>query len=152
MPSRSKWRPTRRRRGEAESKDWWPGYYTAVVVVMDDDLSRAERVAGEVIRELRYRGFGARLETLNANDGYLGFDSRKRRIQSAPTSNQQPQLRRFRGQRYAADGRQSTIPVPIIQPRARRSFWRSLAERLRSVSCITSPTSAHADHRPDGRG
>ncbi len=57
---------------EAESKDWWPGYYTAVVVVMDDDLSRAERVAGEVIRELRYRGFGARLETLNANDGYLG--------------------------------------------------------------------------------
>ena len=57
---------------EAESKDWWPGYYTAVVVVIDDDLSRAERVAGEVIRELRYRGFGARLETLNANDGYLG--------------------------------------------------------------------------------
>ena len=28
---------------------WWPGYYTAVVVVMDDDLARAERVAGEVI-------------------------------------------------------------------------------------------------------
>ena len=27
---------------EAESKDWWPGYYTAVVVVMDDDLSRGQ--------------------------------------------------------------------------------------------------------------
>ncbi len=56
---------------EAETHNWQPGLYTGGVTVIDHDRAQAERVANEAIRELCYRGFAARLETLNNNEAYL---------------------------------------------------------------------------------
>lgn len=48
------------------------GYLTNVIVVYDTDARRAEEAATLVIKELRSRGFGARLETVNAVEALLG--------------------------------------------------------------------------------
>lgn len=48
------------------------GYYTPVVILFDDDR-QALQEKGEAIRRLvQAEGFGARIETLNATDAYLG--------------------------------------------------------------------------------
>lgn len=48
------------------------GYYTPVIVLFDDRAESLEAKAEDVRRLLQAEGFGARIETLNATDAYLG--------------------------------------------------------------------------------
>lgn len=48
------------------------GYYTPVVVLFDSDSSRLKDKAETIRRLIQAEGFGARIETLNATDAYLG--------------------------------------------------------------------------------
>ncbi|HOG03373.1 MAG TPA: VirB4 family type IV secretion/conjugal transfer ATPase [Accumulibacter sp.] len=48
------------------------GYYTSVVVLMDEDRSRLEASARQVEKAVNRLGFAARIETLNTMDAYLG--------------------------------------------------------------------------------
>jgi len=48
------------------------GYYTAVVVLMDEDRGRLEQSARLVEKAINRLGFAARIETLNTLDAFLG--------------------------------------------------------------------------------
>ena len=48
------------------------GYYTSVVVLMDEDRDRLERSARKVEKAINGLGFAARVETVNTLDAYLG--------------------------------------------------------------------------------
>ena len=48
------------------------GYYTSVVVLMDENRERAETAALSLAKAIRRLGFGARIETINTLDAYLG--------------------------------------------------------------------------------
>lgn len=48
------------------------GYYTPVIVLFDEDPSHLVENAEFVRRVIQAEGFGARIETLNATDAYLG--------------------------------------------------------------------------------
>lgn len=48
------------------------GYYTGVVVLMDEDRSRLEQSARQVEKAINRLGFAARIETINTLDAYLG--------------------------------------------------------------------------------
>jgi type IV secretion system protein TrbE len=48
------------------------GYYTSVVVLMDEDEKRVEALAVDVKSSIDGWGFGARIETVNAMEAYLG--------------------------------------------------------------------------------
>ena len=48
------------------------GYYTSVVVLMDEREERVELLAREVADDINRWGFVARIESLNAMDAYLG--------------------------------------------------------------------------------
>ena len=48
------------------------GYYTNVVVLMDEDRSRLEASARQVEKAVNRLGFAARIETINTMDAYLG--------------------------------------------------------------------------------
>lgn len=48
------------------------GYYTPVVVLFDEDSERLKEKAEGIRRLIQAEGFGARIETLNATDAYLG--------------------------------------------------------------------------------
>ena len=47
------------------------GYYTSVVVLMDEDRSRLEASARQVEKAVNRPGFADRIETLNTMDAYL---------------------------------------------------------------------------------
>jgi type IV secretion system protein VirB4 len=48
------------------------GYYTPVIILFHQDLATLEEQAEHVRRVVQSEGFGARIETLNATDAYLG--------------------------------------------------------------------------------
>lgn len=48
------------------------GFYTPVVVIFGEDVHRLRKQAETVRRLVQAEGFGARIETLNATDAYLG--------------------------------------------------------------------------------
>ena len=48
------------------------GYYTSVVILMDDDRGRLETSARQVEKAINRLGFAARIETINTMDAYLG--------------------------------------------------------------------------------
>ena len=48
------------------------GYYTSVIILFDDDPDRLLENAELVRRMIQAEGFGARIETLNATEAYLG--------------------------------------------------------------------------------
>ncbi|NOU10845.1 MAG: VirB4 family type IV secretion/conjugal transfer ATPase [Nitrospira sp.] len=48
------------------------GYYTSVVVLMDEDRAEVERSARRIEKTLHQLGFGARIETLNTMDAFCG--------------------------------------------------------------------------------
>lgn len=48
------------------------GYYTPVVVLFDEDRGALQEKAEAIRRLVQAEGFGARIETLNATDAYLG--------------------------------------------------------------------------------
>jgi type IV secretion system protein VirB4 len=48
------------------------GYYTPVIVMFDTDEARLRNQAEAVRRLIQAEGFGARIETLNATEAYLG--------------------------------------------------------------------------------
>lgn len=48
------------------------GYYTSVVILMDEDRSRLEDSALKVEKAVNRLGFSARIETINTVDAYLG--------------------------------------------------------------------------------
>lgn len=48
------------------------GYYTPVIVLFDDHAESLEKKAEGVRRVIQAEGFGARIETLNATDAFLG--------------------------------------------------------------------------------
>jgi len=48
------------------------GYYTSVVILMDEDRTRLEMSARQVERAINRLGFAARIETINTMDAYLG--------------------------------------------------------------------------------
>lgn len=48
------------------------GYYTSVVLLMDEDRPRLEQSARQVEKAIHRLGFAARVETLNTLDAYLG--------------------------------------------------------------------------------
>ena len=48
------------------------GYYTPVVILFDDDREALQEKAEAIRRLVQAEGFGARIETLNATDAYLG--------------------------------------------------------------------------------
>lgn len=48
------------------------GYYTSVVVIMDEDRTRLETSARQVEKAINRLGFAARIETINTMDAYLG--------------------------------------------------------------------------------
>lgn len=48
------------------------GYYTSVVVIMDEDRSALEASARQVEKLINRLGFAARVETINTMDAYLG--------------------------------------------------------------------------------
>ncbi|MDQ2694374.1 MAG: hypothetical protein M3Z21_03155, partial [Pseudomonadota bacterium] len=48
------------------------GYYTATLILMDEDRKAVDAAAREMRKELGNRGFPARIETVNALEAYLG--------------------------------------------------------------------------------
>lgn len=48
------------------------GYYTPVVILFDDDREALQEKAEAIRRLVQAEGFGARIETLNATDAFLG--------------------------------------------------------------------------------
>ena len=48
------------------------GFYTSVVILMDEDRERLQAAARKVEKAIQKRGFGARVETINTLDAYLG--------------------------------------------------------------------------------
>lgn len=48
------------------------GYYTSVVVLMDEDRERLEASSRQVEKAINRLGFAARVETINTMDAYLG--------------------------------------------------------------------------------
>ena len=48
------------------------GYYTSVVILMDEDRGRLEASARQVEKAINRLGFAARIETINTMDAYLG--------------------------------------------------------------------------------
>jgi type IV secretory pathway VirB4 component len=48
------------------------GYYTPVIVLFDDDEARLREKAEAVRRLIQAEGFGARIETVNATEAFLG--------------------------------------------------------------------------------
>lgn len=58
--------------GEAESNLVKFGYYTAVVVLMGTDAALVRENAEEVRKAIKNKGFGARIEDVNAVEAYLG--------------------------------------------------------------------------------
>ena len=48
------------------------GYYTSVVVLMDEDRARLEGAARQIEKSINMIGFAARIETINTMDAYLG--------------------------------------------------------------------------------
>lgn len=48
------------------------GYYTPVIVIFDEDQPRLQEKCEAVRRLIQAEGFGARIETLNATDAFLG--------------------------------------------------------------------------------
>ncbi|MEO3388901.1 conjugal transfer protein TrbE [Mesorhizobium sp. CAU 1741] len=57
---------------EASSQLVAYGYYTPVIVIFDTDAARLRNLAETVRRMIQAEGFGARIETLNATEAYLG--------------------------------------------------------------------------------
>lgn len=57
---------------EASSQLVAYGYYTPVIVMFDTDDKRLREQAEAVRRLIQAEGFGARIETLNATEAYLG--------------------------------------------------------------------------------
>ncbi len=58
--------------GEVNSGLIGMGYYTSVVVLMDEDRSEVERSARHIEKVMHQLGFAARIETLNTMDAFLG--------------------------------------------------------------------------------
>ena len=48
------------------------GYYTSVVVLMDEDRAKLETLARRLEKSINALGFAARIETINTLDAYLG--------------------------------------------------------------------------------
>jgi len=48
------------------------GYYTSVVILMDENRPKLEAAAKQIEKALHNLGFGARVETINTMDAYLG--------------------------------------------------------------------------------
>ncbi|WP_064697356.1 conjugal transfer protein TrbE [Rhizobium aegyptiacum] len=48
------------------------GYYTPVIVLFDDEQSQLQEKCEAIRRLIQAEGFGARIETLNATDAFLG--------------------------------------------------------------------------------
>lgn len=48
------------------------GYYTSVVVLMDESRERVEAGARQIAKAIRRLGFGARIETVNTLDAFFG--------------------------------------------------------------------------------
>lgn len=48
------------------------GYYTSVVVLLDEKADRLNEAAKLILKELSLRGFTGRVETLNVTEAYLG--------------------------------------------------------------------------------
>ncbi len=48
------------------------GYYTGVLVLMEDDAERADLAARDVVKLINHSGFTAQVETVNAIEAYLG--------------------------------------------------------------------------------
>ncbi|WP_246765510.1 P-type conjugative transfer protein TrbJ [Aminobacter sp. SR38] len=57
---------------EAASQLTAYGYYTPVIVLFDDEQTRLQEKCEAVRRLIQAEGFGARIETLNATDAFLG--------------------------------------------------------------------------------
>jgi type IV secretion system protein VirB4 len=57
---------------EASSQLVAYGYYTPVLVLFDDDNARLQEKTEAVRRLIQAEGFGARIETLNATEAFLG--------------------------------------------------------------------------------
>ena len=58
--------------GEVNSGLIGMGYYTSVVVLMDEDRAEVERSARHIEKVMHQLGFAARIETLNTMDAFLG--------------------------------------------------------------------------------
>lgn len=58
--------------GEVNSGVIGMGYYTSVVVLMDEDRAELERSARRIEKMMHQLGFAARIETLNTMDAFLG--------------------------------------------------------------------------------
>jgi|CXWL01.1.fsa_nt_gi type IV secretion system protein VirB4 len=58
--------------GEVNSGLVGMGYYTSVVVLMDEDRAEVERSARHIEKAIQLLGFAARIETLNTMDAFLG--------------------------------------------------------------------------------
>ncbi|MDR4467980.1 MAG: hypothetical protein MRJ68_06725 [Nitrospira sp.] len=58
--------------GEVNSGLIGMGYYTSVVVLMDEDRAEVERSARHIEKVIHQLGFAARIETLNTMDAFLG--------------------------------------------------------------------------------
>ena len=48
------------------------GYYTSVVILMDEDRSKLENAARDLEKAINALGFAARIETINTMDAFLG--------------------------------------------------------------------------------
>lgn len=57
---------------EASSQLVAYGYYTPVIVIFDEQQARCQEKCEAVRRLIQAEGFGARIETLNATDAFLG--------------------------------------------------------------------------------
>ncbi|BCH67919.1 MULTISPECIES: conjugal transfer protein TrbE [Rhizobium/Agrobacterium group] len=57
---------------EASSQLVAYGYYTPVIVIFEEDATRLQEKCEAIRRLIQAEGFGARIETLNATDAFLG--------------------------------------------------------------------------------
>jgi hypothetical protein len=91
------------------------GYYTSVVVLMDEDRSRLEASARQVEKAVNRLGFAARIETINTHGRLPRQLARPRRRERAPAAHQHHEPGRPAADEHDLDGQQRA-PCPMYPP------------------------------------
>jgi hypothetical protein len=105
---------------EASSQLVAYGYYTPVIVMFDADDARLRDQAEAVRRLVQAEGFGARIETLNATEAYLGSLPGKQLRQYPRAADPYAQPRRSHPAQFGVVG-QCGRAMPVLPGRVAAS-------------------------------
>ncbi len=125
------------------------GYYTSVVVLMDENAELVDAAARDVLKAIHHAGFGARIEDVNAVEAFLGTLPGPRLSQHPQAAAAHAQPRRSAAAHdHLAGTRAATVSVlSAAQPAARlRGDHRRNAVSIEPARRRRRP---HADRRTD---